>query len=307
MRTHLNLKIFIYCFVVSLLLWIFIKLSKEYEQLVRFNISFIEPSDHKLYVSDKSTKELEFIIKENGAKIVIWNILPPTIYFDLSDYNSVGTATFSKELMMDKIEKSGLNRYHIISSYTDRVLAEIARYDSVNIPIEPKTKVALDPSYQLSNIHVSPSEVTVFGPLEQIKYLTAHTAEIVIDEVDQFQSGRTTIQMSSPNYKSLNTKQLTYALELNRYTEQSLEVPITIVNPRPNMRIKLFPNKVLVSGRIPFEQANNLNATTLEVTADMSTVTDGDKTIMIVLTKRPKFFQSPKLKQSTVEFISIQQ
>jgi len=307
MRTHLNLKIYLYCLLAAILMWTFTKLSKDYEQIITFKVSYIPPSNNQLYVSPQSTAYLDLLVKENGAKIVKWYILPPVIHFDLKNQNKPKTLTFTKEQLMNKIENIGLNRYQIVSSYTEHIQVDILKYDSIQLPITPNIKLSLDPSYQLSKIDFQPSTVTLFGFKKELSTVKASTQPIEISSTDQFQSGNTQIRFSSAKFKKMGGTNISYALELKRYTEQSLEIPITIINQKENMRVKLFPNKITVSGTIPFELANSLTNKTIEATADMSTVSDGDKTILLTLTKSPDFLKSPKLSQSTVEFISIQE
>jgi hypothetical protein len=178
------------------------------------------------------------------------------------------------------------------------------------VPVKLDAEINYAAGYDLlDNLIIQPDSVKVIGPknvVENIsriktKNIKLKDVNIAIDEQLEL-----VIDKSMENVK-LNRYKVKLSGSVDKFTEGTFEVPVSIVNLPSNIKINYFPKTVLVSYYVSLENYNKVKALDFIINCDYAEVKDQDRTFFTPrLVTKPSIVKSAKMKQNKVEFIILE-
>jgi YbbR domain-containing protein len=154
-------------------------------------------------------------------------------------------------------------------------------------------------------LRVSPSEIQVVGPAEEIDSLRfLSTQPLVLQQVDADFDLDLPLSLDIKLEKSkLSTAQVRVSGTVFRFTEALVTVPVVVSNLPERLQIKTFPPEVqvLCSGRV--EAVKNLGPNDFSVVADFRNPDPLTGRLKLELKAFPARIHSAVLRETSVEFI----
>jgi hypothetical protein len=109
------------------------------------------------------------------------------------------------------------------------------------------------------------------------------------------------------NKIKFSDQMITVSAKVEKFTEGTLEVPITIVNKPLDVSINYFPKSISVSYYVSLNNYKSIKPTDFKVECDFAEIDNSIKTFFTPkLVKTPELVKNARLKQNKVEFILIQ-
>jgi len=254
LRDKTRLSIFLICLLISISIWLLIKMSKDYSSDIPYKINFVNPpSDQiitkafdsvvylkidsrgfdlltKIYFKKKNPLiiDLQNIQIYNTSSIVGSYIISASLLKQIRNQNE-----FSNSISKISPDTLYLNLEKTISKEVDVLL---------NIDILPKQQ-----HYVYGKIIQSIQKITISGPPSLIDSINSISTEYV--KLVNIQSNQLfSLKLINPYRDSqlhLSIDSVQVQIPIEQFTESSLIIPIKIFE-KNDLRIKLFPETVTV-------------------------------------------------------------
>ena len=92
-------------------------------------------------------------------------------------------------------------------------------------------------------------------------------------------------------------------MNVTKYTEASIELPLVYENVPAGYGIKTFPDKVTVKYNVALKNYEKINPANFTAVIDYNEIKSGVNKLKVILTKYPNEINSPKIIPAKVEFI----
>jgi hypothetical protein len=256
-----RIVIFAIFIAISSLLWFMNSLSKDYITEIDCPIEFYNYPDNYVMIDDiDGTVKLQ--VSGRGftlLKYTIGNIALP-FNIDLQSYFSASEdkpkqIQFQYYLSSRKEEMERfLNDEIKVLDVTPGILnLKFDRLHEKKVKVVPKLELKYAPQYRLKGkAKNSPDSVVVKGPksvLDTIEYIS--TEKIIDNDINANQTYKAKLQ--TPEQCNLSDNQAKVKISVEQFTENTIEVPINIINKPDTVSLTIFPDKIKITYLVSFQ------------------------------------------------------
>lgn len=303
--------IFFLCLVIAALFWVLIKLSDFYTVSYDFRIQYQQVPLEKRLTSTIDTT-LNVNVTARGFALLDMGFggekLPLDI--DLRNYqiiNDQGDTYFiyTQELRQSLAEKLNVDESNIILS-KNRLVFVLEPLQSKNVPVVPHYSFRYKDQYDAyQEVKVSPKSVEVFGPATVLDTLKAvHTQFVELADVGDDIKTKLKLLNPVPQLISFHTGEISLELDVERFTESSLMIPVVVKEKA--VHIKTFPTHVKVVYKVAQKDFTRVQASQFSVLAITRGVNLKDvMKLHLTLEKSPVSVSNVRLTPSEVEFVIV--
>ncbi len=302
--------VFILSLLTAAIFWFFIKLSDTYSKSYNLRLQYFNTPinkqltqriDSTLTISITANGYLLFenLIKKNLNHVNI-NLKNCAIEHERSNVYYIEKGNVKKSLS----EKLGIpeNDIEILKPKLRFVLEKTQRK---KLKVKAKVNLKFKSQYGLYHLETKPAYVTVYGPksiLDTMK--TIYTTKLLRENLDA--DLNTSIKIDNPEPKQLRLKpvEVMIKVDVEKYTESGLDIPINLSNIR--FRMRTFPKEVHVFYQVAIKNYNEVHAGMFRIVPDIEGV-DLDKVqkLNLKLLRKPTFVDHVRFEPSQVEFLII--
>jgi YbbR domain-containing protein len=310
-----KLTVFFVCLVISSLVWMLIKLANQYTVEVEIPLTFANYPKDKILVS-KVDSIISIGISDQGftlAWIKYFSRKTP-LRIDLSDYRTkqqmhgyvanVGTRTWAQHFLEQYDLKGQVT--HILPDtitfyFEDRYTREV--------PVEAKLNLNFSKQYYAyDTLVINPATVEISGlyqTVDTIEKLTTKT--LSYDKLNQSINAMVAVEKpaNSPGLR-IEPDEVNLKLRVDKFTESTIEVPVSIKHQPPTMRIKIFPETVTIKYLVALDDFKKINPDMFSVSVDLSMLNQmtGNK-LELSIDTHPAFVKIINTEPSTVDFLVL--
>lgn len=301
-------KTFISFLLVSLLIWLLITFSKEYNTSIIFPVDYSNISQNKL-LQATPTKELEVLVKANGFKILRTRFNAKTIVIDASSLiKKQGTKHF---LLLNKQQKniakqlpSGIELQEIVK---DTVFLDVGSLVSKKIAVKPNLKLNFHVGYDLSEeVKITPDSITVSGPEMLLSKLNNVELEPLVLQDLKVDFTKQLLIKPKGNYKNLKfkTNKITVSGKVEKFTEGSLNIEYKIINVPEGVVINTLSKEVEFTYVVGLSSFNKINKNVIKIECDYSETTASNLGYLIPkLVHKPSVIKGYKITPNKIDFL----
>ncbi|MBI5914166.1 MAG: hypothetical protein HY842_02220 [Bacteroidetes bacterium] len=296
-------RVLLLCLVISLVVWLFVKLSKSYETRTQVLLEYQLPMGYRF--SDVPSKSLEVSLSGTGWELLTNAIFRhrPKVAFSLSGSPK---AEIERNEIIRKIEEK------IALNVTDLSQDHISvAFDSV---FSRKVKVVLDSAISFQNgyfirdsISLTPDSIVIFGPAKLLEGIFELKTEKLAMSCPE-KNFRKTLKINNPqpDLFEISTTETEVFIPVEQYSEKTVAVPVRVVNSTDSIR--LVPAVVQLKCVVGLSRFKAVSAADFRVEADFSETlnTGGQHTISLSLARQPKWVHSAVFSPKAVEYLIIQ-
>ncbi|SFZ92146.1 YbbR-like protein [Flaviramulus basaltis] len=295
---------FLFLFSAFIIL-IFTKLSKEYTNTLAFEIEKINVPQENIILND--SVKLNITLKTHGFKWLKYYISQPKIKVDFSKdvYKKQGVFMWSKSKAY--LNNTQFNKQvELLNISPDTLIFRYGINLVKKVPVKVNADVNFTPGYNMSSKLVSePDSIVIVGPnilVSKIHFL--ETEEITINDVRSNISKNTKLKLPE-NKSDLNfsNNEVTIKAKVEKFTEGTLNIPITIINKPKDITIKYFPKAVNVSYYVSLSDYSSITNKNFKVVCDYNKISDNQSFLIPEFAKTPEKVRNAKISQQRIEFI----
>ncbi len=262
--------IFLLFLALSGAFWFVQSLDKQRETTLKIPVDYMGiPEDVEL--ENKLPDRIEIKVRDEGLNLIKYNsrnIVP--LALDLERvYFAKGKIEITTDQLKNRISRYVLPTTAVLEIKPDSIVVMYHKLSSVTLPIRLKGNVKLSPQYILSDsVQIEPSSVRIFGPKNLVDTMTA----VYTDKLDLKSLSDTTfakVKLEKPR------KGIKYAFDdvnvgifVEMFTENKIELPVTVINAPENMTVRVFPPAVNVIYNVGLSNFNRVRPNDIKVIFD---------------------------------------
>lgn len=303
-----KVNVFILFLILALLFSVLTKLSKDYTQTITFNVKALNVPEGKVIIKD-SLHVIDITLTTYGFALIKYYFSKPFIEVNFNNLDK-------NELHYFWIKNKELPR--IVSQFDDNIKIESVNPDTLffrydvneikKIPIVLNSEIKFSPGYdRIDNYNFNPDSIKVIGPkvlTDSIKSIT--TEKLKLDDVNS--NILKTIQLVLPkDLKGVqfSQSQVIVSVGVEKFTEGSMDVPVSIINIPEDIKINYYPKTVSVQYYTSLSSFKTITSGSFIVECDYNELDIEGTYLIPKIVQQPKEVKNLKLIEKRIEFIIV--
>ena len=307
LKTNLKLRLFLGFFVLSVLFWLLINLSKSYTGQITIDVSYSTLPKDKVF-QNEPIKSLNATVTATGFDLIRYKLRDRKVQVDLSKiaYKSGSLYYYLPNSQKYELQKQLLADTRLDQILQDTVFISLGTNGSKKVPINLAANISYKSGYNSVNaLLLTPDSITVLGPQEQLD-----TLQVVVTSILEMQEVskdiNTTLKLEKPKDMPWTYSQdevQVFAL-VDRFTEGQIKVPFKIINLPKNAQVTTFPSEVEVFFQVGLSNYNKVTSETFEIICDYQESQNNKLNYLIpTVNKYPGLVSNVKVIPSKIEFL----
>lgn len=300
-----RINVFLLFLISAFVILLFTKLSKEYTNTLTFEVEKLNVPQENIILND--SLKLYITLKTHGFKWLNYYLSKPVIKidFDKDVYKQEGAFVWNKSkafLNNTQFDK----QVEILNISPDTLTFRFGVNAIKKVPVTINAILNFSPGYNNSSQIVSdPDSIVIVGPKSEVSKIDfLETEEITLNDIrlnlEEIAKLKLPKNQSNLNFSS---NEVILKSEVEKFTEGTLKIPITIINAPKERTIKYFPKKVTVSYYVSLSDYKIITAKDFEVICDFDKINDNQTILIPEFAKIPERVKNAKISQQRIEFI----
>jgi hypothetical protein len=311
-RSHHRLIVFLVCLCISIMMWLFIELMKNYTDEIKYNITF-ENAPGNLILINGGDSVISIGMNAQGFELLVAKYAQKrrTLSIDLSSLKIHPSGDgFSAYLPSEKVIEQLGNQIRFEKEITnikpDTLFFRFSEIFRKQVPVVPDVSYTLHEQYDVTDsLKFNPHYITVSSIKSIIDTLSfVKTQKLVLNDLDS------TVNMGVALYKGADQRMIKFSsdsinisISVEKVTESSYTVPVSIKGDDKNL--KIFPDRVEIICRVPLSQYSQIEKSDFTTEVEYLPSMKNEKKLRVKLVKFPEKIKIVKIVPDEVEYIII--
>jgi len=311
-RSHPRLIVFLVCLVISILMWLFIELMKDYTDEIRYNVTFIN-SPRDLILTNGGESVISVGMKAQGFELLAAKYARKlrTLTIDLSTLKIRSTADgYTAYLPSARLMEQLGTQIRFDKEMTfikpDTLFFRFSEIFRKQVPVKPDISYSLNGQYDITDsINFRPELVTVSSIKSIIDTLSfVKTQKLNLSQLDSNVSVRVALfKGSQASLLKYSTDSITININVEKVTEAAFSIPLSISGNGEN--VKIFPDKVEITCRVPLSVYPHIEASDFTAEVQFHPSMIKEKKLKVTMVRIPGKVKILKIEPAEVEYIII--
>jgi len=311
-RSHPRLIVFLVCLVISILMWLFIELMKDYTDEIKYNVTFINaPKD--LILTHSGDSVISIGMSAQGFELLAAKYAHKLrdITIDLSSLKIRAsgdgyTAYLPSALIVEQLGPQIRFDKEITFVKPDTLFFLFSKIFSKVVPVKLDLDYTLNGQYDVTDsITFNPQFVTVSSIksiIDTLSFVT--TRNLHLSQLDSTVNVKVAINKGyRASLLKYSIDSVTVKLKVEKVTEAGYTIPVSISGNGEN--VKIFPDKVEIVCRIPLSAYPHIAASDFSAEVEFLPASKKEKKLKVILGKTPDKVRVLKISPAEVEYIII--
>jgi hypothetical protein len=291
---------------IALLFWIFIKLSQEYSATKTIQFSVLIPENKTLVSLPPDDMKIE--MRGSGWDLLYDFFLAAQVELEYNLNDQISLSRSRNQLLSDIRNQLYSKGLEIRSLNYEGVQFQLDDKITKSVPVRLQADLKYAPGYQPEQIPtLEPDSVQISGPASLVDSLAFwRTDSVFFSDLSVDVDKQISLQKSQPSIL-IRPANVNLRVEVEQYTENTLFVPLQIVNA-PDSILRIFPKNVSVNYIVGLSAFNNVFAEDFTILADFSNVDINNKNnneVPVRLTKQPKSVRNVSINPKIARFFIL--
>lgn len=311
-----NKKLFTYGFfvIIAIIVWYVNNLGKTYNTEIWIPVTYQQVPEG-LLISDDPGNKLLVEVRASG-----FSLLKSYVY---SRWDPVDISL--NRYPLKPIDAQQKNRYYFLSHYAvsqvndalgtditvlriypDSMIFRLSVKKTVKVPVSPIFNFEYEKQYMpKGHARLEPDSVYVAGPASLVDTLTTvYTRLLTLKNISDTVSATLTL-VTHPRllYSFTETEAI---LPVERYTEATVTVPITVINIPESFNVRIFPAQITIQCKVGVSDFEKLTPSLFTAQIDYATLANNVGNSLrarVTLTQTPWWIADVSFSPSIVEYL----
>ena len=300
---------FLLFLALSTAAWFLVKLSENYSTQTSIAVNLIEGPADQWVTSPEQKVALSLNI--DGFHTLRYKMIPETKHVVTLSLGEVSyhqetsdTYSFASQYVVEKIaDWLGIDASDVTMN-DSKIYFTMNPLKSKVVPIVLRSDIKPQRQFGVYGIPtLEPALVTIFGPEEIIDTVrSVRTAMLSKSNVSENFSEVVELDLLGGNVRS-NTKEVKANVEVERYTEKEVEVPIQVPG---GQKLRLFPENMTVKCHVAMKDYATITPDAFSVTIDTQQLKALQPLLDVRLVSWPDYVQILSTHPDKVEYLIVQ-
>lgn len=286
------------------------KLSKKYTEDIVLNMAYVNLPEQRVITLDSSPK-CNAEVSAYGFNLLFYHFKKHSVKIDFNrdvfvkNNHYIWVANNNKQRINAQLGTA----IELISLKPDTVIFPFETLFVKKVPVILNSEISFKLGHDIMNdLIIKPDSIKVIGTQAEVDQINKVETEILdLKEVSDTINTVISLKKLDNNKIKFSKNSVKVLAKVEKFTEGTLEVPITIVNKPLDVSINYFPKTIAVSYYVSLNNYKNIKPLDFKVECDFSEIENTNKTFFTPkLIKSPDLVKNARLKQNKVEFILIQ-
>ncbi|WP_299890565.1 YbbR-like domain-containing protein [uncultured Lacinutrix sp.] len=283
------------------------KLSRGYTNTIFLNIEAKQLPEEVVLLSD-STHQVKLTLTTYGFRWLKYYLKPPKVVID---FEQDVTRTNSAYIWTANKGFSNLNmqfdkEVKIESISPDTLLFKYDVNEVKKIPVKLNAAINYSIGYDaLLNVKTNPDSILIIGPKSLLsKMETVETEFLELKDVNKPINENINLQLDSiADVIKINTRKVSVIANVEKFTEGTIEVPITLINTPNRFKVNYFPKSIKVSYYTSLSLFNSIKTSDFKIICDFKKINETTNYLTPELVSEPINIKTARMHQQNIEFI----
>jgi hypothetical protein len=314
-KLRIKLSVFLLCLLISIFMWLFIKLTKDYTLDFRFAVAYKNFPKY-LVLTDAPDSLLTIGINAKGFELLSARYLhgKRNLIVNCKDermrHNSGGYyMRIPVSRLLTQISLQLPSSRSIAYILPDTITLRFTEASRKKIPVKLLLSSSFRKQYQLyDRVQLHPDSVFITGApsvLDTLHFIeTVPVSKTNLDESQRFQLPLKV--PLSPGQLRVSTNTVEVYIPVEKYTEAEFTVPIEILGSSADkLLLKTFPDKCTITCMVPVKDFRRTDASLFAVSVSYDAGQAKASKLKVELTLSPQRIRILKISPEEVEFIIL--
>jgi hypothetical protein len=277
------------CIFIATALWFLNALSKDYSTTISYPVKYVNAPDQK-FLANVPPSKLDLKVDAHGFTLlrhklsfthspIILSL--SSITEGLTPQNRTYEVVSSRHLK--RIASQVRNEITVREVQPELLYIVLDSLKTKDIALKAAVDMDFKSQYKLKQaLTLNPSSVQITGPatiVDTIDFL--YTEPTVYKELDASVNNELTILF--PEKTTIIPEKTWLEIEVEKFTEKELKIPIQVLNKPDSIKLKLFPSEIKVSCLVGLSEFDNILPTDFTATVNYDSInTNTPKTTVSV-------------------------
>ncbi len=309
LKNNKQVVIYLVCLLIATVLWFLNALEKDYSTSIWYPVRYIDPPNQQ-FLSNEPPSKLELKVDAHGFTLLRYkmSLTFSPILLNLSSItkdtpSNNGSYSIPTQSLLRIIRSQVSNEITVREVNPEILLIDLDSLKSKVITVKAAVDFSFKPQFNLKTpVSLSPAEVNITGPAHTIDTLRfLYTESKTFDDLDI--SVERNLNILHPKNTSIVPKNVLLKIDVEKFTEKEIKVPIQIKNKPDNAKIKLFPSEVKISCLVGLSNFENITSNDFKAVVDYNSITGESTNLAINIESQPKFIELIHSVPKSVEYL----
>ena len=309
-RNDKRIVVYLVCVLIATALWFLNALSKDYSTTISYPVKYVNPPSRQ-FLANQPPSKLDLKVDAHGFTLlrhklslsfspIVLNL--GTITRDLTPLN--GTYQVHTSDLLRRIRSQVSNEITIVEIQPEYIPIVLDSLKTKTVPVKANLNLEFRPQYNLQKpVQLNPRQVKITGPSAIIDTIQSLPLErLSLKELDQNMA--TNVKLIFPEKTEVNPEKVLVTIEVEKYTEKEIKIPIRVKNKPDGVNVKLFPSEVKVTCLVGLSEFENVTANDFSAVVDYKNVSNGTKTLALKIEQKSSFIQVVRFSPESVEYLT---
>jgi hypothetical protein len=307
-RNNSRIIVFLVCLTIATTLWILNALSKNYSTIVSYPVKFTNAPANR-FLAEKTPEKLDLEVGGQGFTLLrdkLFSFTP--IILDIDDIlknmdSSKGVYKVTSRNLISVITNQLNDDIKISNIYPEILTIVLDSLITKTVPVELDINIDFEPQFNLkSPVAVTPDKVKITGPAILLNKIAIIKTKVnIANKLNTSFSQK--IDLIHPDKTTISPEKVNLLIDVERYTEKEMRIPIEILHKPEKARLKLFPSEIKVVFNVGLSRFENIKPSDFGASVDFNSVVKDVNNLTINLYKKPEFIQNIRFVPEKVEFL----
>ncbi len=305
-------KIFFIFLILATIFWFLNALDGEYTTQIKYPIKFINLPKNKVLTSE-TIKYVDLKISASGYDIlnIKSKIELNALIIDINRnklhqisekdtfINFLLTGTF-----LSQINKQVSQNIEVLAISPDSVIFNFSEEIKKKIPVSAEFNIKCKKMYMISGkIEIKPDSIEISGLKEDVK-LIAFAQPEQVEFLNVEKSITEKITLKNNKGIKINPQEVTINIPIEKYTEKKIRVPIKILNLPDTINLKIFPDIVNLTFKVPLSLYEKTGIKDFDISVDYKETSKLKSNKMTLkINKQPENINDLKIGTHKIDYI----
>jgi len=296
--------------LISVFIWLLSALSKNYTSVIEYPLVYTDFPEERAFVGELPG-HLDLRINAIGYALLRYKMFrkPVPISFKVSAFtlNRPGQdssrAYILTRYLKDQVSRQLDPELQLLEIKPDTLHFQFARRVTRMLPVKPDFTFEVDKQFTVRDgIILEPDSVEVTGPdliLDTLKYATTVQSDLGL--LSRNYSDK--VKLRKLNDLEYNRSRVDCTIELEKYTEVQLSIPVEVLNLPDSLSLQTFPSRIKLTCNVGLSKYDRMDKNLFRAVVDYSAIGEKTRELDVTIQNIPDYLISYEYSPKSVEFL----
>ena len=281
------------------------KLVSTYEKNIDFTVL---PSDfpNDKVLTDQSSEKVSLKLKGYGFNFARYYFRNPILKLSVDEMKTNKSSfIWTKEKNLFSLERF-VSPMTLLNISEDSLVFYFDKYTTKSIPVKAFTEIKYAAGYgNFGSLELIPDSVKVIGPNNTIQTIKSIKTELIsFENVKNDLRGKIKLELDSLENTIIENTEVEYFLNVDQYTEETVDVNINVVTNFNKSSFNFFPKTVKVKFLVSVDNYVKINPIDFKIECYIDDLFKNDYLLEVV--KKPDFIKNVSLSTEKIQLIMLE-